>query len=229
MIVCHEHRFIFVKTRKTAGTSTELALSRLATGEADVVTPVSPGDEELRPAGSPPRNHLAPIPLGRWSRRPALRQLVRGRRPREDLFWKHMSAEEIRARLPEEWATYFTFAFVRNPWDYTVSRLFWERHRHDDPGLTVDDVLARWDPSQNWRQITIDGHVALDFVGRYENLPSDLDAALRRVGVDLQEPLPRAKAGTGRRGHYRELLEPRHVEEIRRRCAAEIEHFGYEF
>jgi hypothetical protein len=41
MILSHEHKFIFLRTKKTAGTSIELALFELC-GPNDVITP-SPG------------------------------------------------------------------------------------------------------------------------------------------------------------------------------------------
>lgn len=43
MIVCHEHKFIFIKTRKTAGTSAEIALSQHC-GTRDIITPMAPED-----------------------------------------------------------------------------------------------------------------------------------------------------------------------------------------
>jgi hypothetical protein len=39
MIISHEHKFILLKTRKTAGTSIEIALSRFC-GDDDVITPI---------------------------------------------------------------------------------------------------------------------------------------------------------------------------------------------
>lgn len=51
MIVSHRHRFIFVKTLKTAGTSIEVFLSPVC-GPADVVTPILPHVEP-----HVPRNH----------------------------------------------------------------------------------------------------------------------------------------------------------------------------
>src|SRR3972149_2177310 len=46
MIVSHSHRFIFIKTRKVAGTSVDLFLSQFC-GEEDIVTTLGP-DEKLR-------------------------------------------------------------------------------------------------------------------------------------------------------------------------------------
>src|SRR4030095_6484076 len=51
MILSHKHRFIFIKTAKTAGTSIEVFLSKHC-GPDDVVTPVAPAVE-----GHQPRNY----------------------------------------------------------------------------------------------------------------------------------------------------------------------------
>jgi hypothetical protein len=59
MIVSHKHRFIFLKTKKTAGTSIELALSALC-GRDDIITPLAqPEDEPLR-LGHAPQNWRRP-------------------------------------------------------------------------------------------------------------------------------------------------------------------------
>ena len=47
MIICHKHKFIFVKTRKTAGSSVEIFLSKYC-GPSCVITPLSKEDEILR-------------------------------------------------------------------------------------------------------------------------------------------------------------------------------------
>ena len=52
MIICHKYKFIFIKTRKTAGTTIELNLSLVLPDDA-VVTPFG------RPeAGHRPRNYV---------------------------------------------------------------------------------------------------------------------------------------------------------------------------
>lgn len=47
MIISHKYKFIFVRTRKTAGTSIEIGLSRFCEKE-DVITPIDYEDEEIR-------------------------------------------------------------------------------------------------------------------------------------------------------------------------------------
>jgi Sulfotransferase family len=229
VIVSHRHRFVFLKTRKTAGTSVEISLSRYC-GPDDVITPIVPEDEAMRAElGLGPQNYARAIPIHRWRRR-QLVQLARGQRPSGG-FRNHTTAREAIALLGQEtWDSYSTFCFTRNPWDRAASEYFWRRHRKGKKHLTVDQLLKRWDPAQNWEQYTIDGEVAVDVVGKFESLESDLRSCLETVGIEFDGWLAKAKANTGRRGtSYRELLEPRHVELIRERCRREIELFGYEF
>ena len=47
MIVSHKLKVIFIKTKKVAGTSFEIALSKYC-GERDIITPISDDDEHIR-------------------------------------------------------------------------------------------------------------------------------------------------------------------------------------
>src|SRR5262245_14307166 len=49
MIISHEHQFIFLKTRKTAGTSVELALRQLC-GPDDIIAPIGDAEERRQQA-----------------------------------------------------------------------------------------------------------------------------------------------------------------------------------
>ena len=61
MIISHEHRFIFLKTKKTAGTAIEAALSQLC-GPECVVTPYREESEQDR-KGLAPQNYRIDHPL----------------------------------------------------------------------------------------------------------------------------------------------------------------------
>jgi hypothetical protein len=198
MIVSHEYRFIFLKTKKTAGTSIELALSRLC-GADDVIPPITESDEALRAAGSEPRNWRM---HGWWqSRRPLFKRSWLSVSAQDYGFYNHMPAEEARALINDDkvWRSYFKFAFDRNPWDRQVS-FYHHRYRGkaDPPPFTdfiYNDRRARLN---NYDIYSIGGEVAVDFVGRYESLEADLRHALDQLGLALDSELPRAKVGIRR-------------------------------
>lgn len=237
MIVSHRHRFIFIKTRKTAGTSVEVFLSQLAGPDA-IVTP-----EELEEPGHVPRNWR-----GAWNCNflPAMRADPSGlgpflRRPRARLglyrnYWNHMPAWLARAKLGEEtWDGYFKFCFERNPWDKFVSLYWWEMReggwyaRRNGKLPTLEEFIdqPRSRRAADWHLYTIDDELAVDAVGRFENLADDLRSILARIGVEMEVELPRAKSSYRGRGGSA-LLTEKSAERIRRMYHREIEAFGYE-
>ncbi len=57
MIISHKYKFIFLKTKKTAGTSIEISLSRYC-GDKDIITPIMFEDEKIRAdLGKYPQNY----------------------------------------------------------------------------------------------------------------------------------------------------------------------------
>ncbi len=98
------------------------------------------------------------------------------------------------------WRGYFKFAFDRNPWDRQVS-FYHHRYRGETapPPFAAFMHHDRHARVNNYDIYSIDGDVAVDFVGRFENLEEDLKVALSHVGLDLTCELPRAKS-TFRRG-----------------------------
>jgi hypothetical protein len=207
MIISHEHKFIFLKTKKTAGTSIELALSQLC-GPDDVIPPITESDEALRAPGSEPRNWRR---HGWWqSRRPLLKRRWLRAMPQDYGFYNHMPAEEARALLDDDkiWNSYFKFAFDRNPWDRQVSWYYHRYRRKEAPPFAAfirNDKRAR---INNYEIYSIDGAVAVDFVGRYETLEQDLRHALKQAGVSFDRELPRAKSAFRKsKAHYREYYD----------------------
>ena len=231
MIISHEHKFIFLKTKKTAGTAIEAALSELC-GPSDVITPYREESEQDR-KGRAPQNYRIEHPLK--PQRSIWRKLLM--RPERYYhssvgFYEHMPASLVRAYVSEEvWRSYFKFAFDRNPWDRQVS-FYHHRYRNEKEAPSFSafmhkDARARID---NYDIYSIDGHVAVDFVGRYETLAEDLKIALDRVGLCLEAELPRAKT-TFRRSSlpYRDYYDDDTRAIVARWYAREIELLDYKF
>jgi len=108
MIISHKHRFVFIKTRKTAGTSMEIALSKYC-GPDDIITPISPNDESTRRSLGYRGPQNCEIPLSSYSRKAFLKAAYRRRRLS---FRNHSSAAFIMKYLDDEkWNSYFKFCF----------------------------------------------------------------------------------------------------------------------
>ena len=242
MIICHRHRFIFLKSRKTASSSVEIALSRLC-GPGDVVTPLVEhlGEEELRRAegGYGPAGYRKRIREHRGLRE-WRRLLLRGKRAQQ--YQGLMTAAEVRALLPQEiWSSYTKVSIERNPWDRALSRYWWNRYRWEREGKWAFDSLSAFleylaaeKPQQmsNWSTYAIGDELAVDVMLFYESLSDDLAQLGERLGVagGLALPHQRAKSGyRGERRHYSEVLGDGERAIIDAACAREIERFGYRY
>ncbi len=150
MIISHRHRFIFLKTHKTAGTSLEIALSKFC-GPEDIITPLQPADEALRRAlGVRGPQHHGERPLRLYFRKAWLRRLGSGRRPPD--YFNHISAAQLRPRIdPAIWAGYSKFAVSRNPWDAMFSRHYHSsRRRRTRPSMERSLARRRRLIAENW-------------------------------------------------------------------------------
>ena len=217
MILSHAHRFIFLKTNKTAGTSTEIALSKFC-GPDDVITPISPEDELLRGklGFSAPQNYAC--------QRAGSEEVT---------FYNHMPAAEIRAAIdPAIWHGYFKFCVERNPWDRMVSLYYWRCR--SEPRPSIQEFLDSDVPADLKRRgseiYTIDGKVVVDHIVRYENLDAELEDIRLRLGIPERLVLPRAKSRFREGGRdYREILGHAERDAIAAMFSEEITRFGYSF
>jgi CheY-like chemotaxis protein len=170
MILSHEHKFIFLRTKKTAGTSIELALTELC-GPQDVITPLTEIDEARRANGRGPQNWRL---HGWWgSPRPLLKRRWFKFTAADYGFYNHMPAAEARARIGDKvWQSYFKFAFDRNPWDRQVSWYFYKTKS------------KRWRP--NFERFM--GNKRRAYVDNYQLYT--IDGPAPRVGVTLADYAP---------------------------------------
>ncbi len=221
MIISHQHRFVYVKTRKTASTSIEIALSKFC-GPHDVITRIVAADEQVRSrlGYRGPQNYLVQSTSG------ARIELV-----------NHDPALLARQVLGESWPQYFFFTIERNPFDRVISQYYWELplwERRGTPVPTITEYLATRpvEVLSNWGLYAEGERLLVDHVGRYESLSADLRAISERIG--LPEPLDisaiRTKDGWRKdRRHPREVLDEPDRRLLERVCRRELAAFGYQW
>jgi hypothetical protein len=239
MIVSHRHKFIFLKTRKTAGTSLEIALSKYC-GPEDVLAPIN-FDEAMRKelSGRGAQNYAKPA----WKMSPG--QLYRYFRRGEQVqfFTEHMTAVAARKRLGAKvWDAYFKFTIVRNPFDRMLSRYFWTMKARPDNRADWHienlDQFLRYKAecvNENWLIYTQGDRLLVDDAVRFESFEADLARISARIGLDhnVYEDMKSIRAKSDFRPAKpekkapRELIGPTEARVISMLCAKEIEVFQY--
>jgi hypothetical protein len=223
MILSHKYQFIFVRTQKTAGSSVEISLSRYC-GEDDILAPMDPvAEEQRRQLNVYPRNYL--VPLSKYRGKEWLR-LLRGWRLK---YWDHMSAKHIKRFVGDDiYNSYYKFCFERNPWDKVISYFYWENRKNKYENL--DDFLSRKKLCTDFHRYSIDGNIAVDFVGRYENLMEDLTRVCDKLNIPFDGWMPRDKGQYRKdRRSYRDVLNIDQKKIIDQCFNREIAHFGYQY
>ena len=182
MIINHSHKFIFVHVPKAAGTTVTSTLSTLTRYCDQEIGGTSLG-EAVQPY---------------FNRRFGLR--------------KHATASEIIKVIgAEKWNDYFSFSFVRNPFERLVSAYFFLKSWSGVPAgfaeaftkvRTLDEFLESdlwierpgpdniFMPQVHWLMDADDKNLAVDFVGKTETLLTDLATVGSRIGIDLDLSAP---------------------------------------
>lgn len=176
MLISHRCKFIYMKTKKTAGTSVEMAFEPFCRENLD-----------------DPVKHMTDTII--------CDQGVVGARLGGDSgpmrYFNHMSARAIKRRVGEPvWSDYLKFCAIRNPWDKVVS-MFHYRHpkiQAEAPAeiiatfrqwLVADDTVV----GDDWNVYTIDDEPVFDVVIRHDQLEKDTVSLLKHFGAsDLAVP-----------------------------------------
>jgi len=229
MIISHRYKFIFIKTRKTAGTSIEAFLSQ-ACGPEDIVTPIHPPLPTHQP-----RNHRGLFnPFAEFSVEHGLLEWARTAKHLllAQRFYNHMPAKLVQLRLPPDiFDGYFKFCVERNPWDKTLSYYYMARHRAGGE-LSLDAYLRqRRFPVDHPLYTDAQGRLLVNHVVRYETLMHDLGEIFDRLGVAFSGSLGVKAKGDYRRDRrpYQEVFTAEQRDMIARAYAREIALFGYQF
>ena len=194
MLISHRKKFIFTKTKKTAGTSVESVF-----------------EPYCLPEGTWKQTHYTPERIsadGIIGYRGYL-----GDGGQKANWWNHIPAELIRKRVGDKiWNEYFKFTVIRNPFDKLVSgfHMHWSHVRQKNFSQKFKAMTKRFvgragpielvkgnneiERFRSWiraggmvsdrETYMIDGKVCLDHFIRYENLENGVREVLLRLDVD---------------------------------------------
>ena len=167
--------------------------------------------------------------------------------------WHHLPAFHQKKVLSEVWDQYFTFGFVRNPWDWMISwyTYFLKRQLRGAPICdwlqkdlsSYEDFNAfvrgrnegnhgRWLPSCLSRNLVDEtGEVVLDYVGKMENIQKDFDNICDIIGMK-KRMLPNKdhwSRNVTDHEQYRKYYNEESKKIIAKRFEKTIDLFGYTF
>ena len=204
-MISYDHKFIFIHIYKNAGSSIRAALL------PQIRTPIQRA-------------------IGRLGR-------VFGRQLYNvDPIGSHATAKSYQDFLGAgKYATFFSFAFVRNPWDWQVSLYSFmkkeKKHFQHDlvEGMSFDEYIdwrcATEPYSQKGFVADSQGRIIVNYVGRFESINADFERISRSIGISAALPYINAS----RHEPYREFYTPRTKKKIAQTFAEDIELFGYDF
>lgn len=211
VIASYTNSFIFLKTRKTGGTSMAIVLSTWCT-TPDVASPLYKPDEEIRlDLGGCPSTTT-------WN----------GKK-----IHSHLTAAEVRGTFPDLWAAAYKFSIERHPYEKVVSRAYWEIGRRN--GRADEEIADALDAAIECDQLIdrdiycIDGKIVADRVFLHSDLTPAIQELATRFGKPVPSLIPRAK------GNFRldrrpaaEILSERQKRRIRERTQFEFETFSFQ-
>ncbi len=224
VLVCHKHDFIFLKTRKTAGTSIEMALETLC---------VPPGQEitEFRP------KQLSEYGIvGSRGDDYKLKGFRRISRPWD---WRnHRPASFVFRMLgKDEWNRRKKITAVRNPFDRMVSYYHYAAQFRPDAPKDFREIredfrdfcyAGKWKTDRNI--VFLRGKYIIDHAVRFEHMSDDLRSIAKTLGLPLDPdaiPVTKSMASTRKAHDVPDYYTKDVINHVRRRMSWVFDHYDY--
>jgi hypothetical protein len=156
-------------------------------------------------------------------------------RLRNKHIWPDLFAEYT--PIAQECSDYFTFGFVRNPWDYVCSwycfrqRITDKNHKNYVGETSFRDFVIKYTTSPVTTMCSffaVGTENCVDYIGRYETLQQDLNTVCDKIGIRKRK-LPKLNKSVHKTKHYTEYYDDESREIVAERYAQDIELFGYKF
>lgn len=255
MLVNFRNKYVFLHSRKSAGSSIKVSLARFLSDDDIIIGAL---DDVLRSGHVPPclkpqgarkfAEFLARQPslAEHWLKRFSDRRIALNHNRVECKKWElddgHAGIEDIRTKiLRDQWQGMTKIAVVRNPWDRLVSFFRW-REKVSGKTLNFDkfvSVACQQDITQRYERAELfddaafiydtDKSMGLDIVIRFEYLNADM-RLLESAEPSFDGWLPSAKSnGVAIRRGYRDWYSAKNRSLVKTKFRRIIEEFDYGF
>lgn len=216
VMVSHGKRFVFLKTRKTAGTSLEMLMEPFCAPPGHVVQEPTP--ERITPHGVVGSRMQGRANRGQWH--------------------NHMPAALVRDALgAETFDAYRKITSVRDPFDRMVSWFHFKKRDAQRKPRTREEIRAAFRRKvltgnwpNDWEVVSLNDRFLPDHVIRFERLHDDVAALIAALDLGIRtDALPHTKpTGSQRMG----LSVADHYDDdtlglVRTRFAWVFDRFGY--
>ena len=152
--------------------------------------------------------------------------------------WHHIPASETRAAV-DNWEAYFTFGFVRNPFDRLVSWYFFQKQDGSHRLYDAFESFEHWvkagcpehwtatggpNPLLQYPFFMADDTIIVDFIGRYERLEEDFWYVCQQIG---RPTLRLPHINPSRHAPYHTYYDAEMIDIVRTRFARDLALFEY--
>ena len=257
MIYSKKHNFLFLKGVKVAGTSVEIALSKIC-GNKDIITPIANIDERTRVQSNirhaqnygPKKAEikdfiqwLLQVPTEQITSRQAPKGMVNNHMPLQRIYNK---LDQLHPEIKEA----KIFAFVRSPYEQILSRV---NHNINFKGYKVSgkEMQASQDMLRNQlnkhisklkkRKLGIyrsrnfqiydssfDSSICVNFI-KFENLQEEINRVIISLGINEVIELPFTKKGLQSSNNlFKEIATPDQIQIINDYHKNDFSRFGYD-
>lgn len=157
---------------------------------------------------------------------------------------RHADPQEYERLYPDKWLTYFTFTFVRNPWDRIISYFSrkWgdiqnnaifdiERNRiqkaiHDHAAGKLGNKLHLY-PQVYWLLDEQKNPYSIDYIGKVENFQEDFNKILVHIGHKPYDEFRKTFASSRR--DYHEYYDDETMQIVANLYKDDIEYLRYTY
>ena len=206
MIISHTHKFIFIKVRKTASTSMQLALKQLCS-PSDIISNLTDDDNHTMQGQNS---------NGFFNHMPAFK------------------VQE--AVSPDIWNSYFKFAFDRNPWDKTISHYYsvYKQGPYRDMSLNSFIMHGTFHHFSDWKLYSDENRdkIIIDKIFKYEEREDAFRYIESKLKIPIKIVMPDKKFKSHfRKDHrpYQDVLTKQERDQIAKIFHKEIKAFNYKF